>query len=296
MEEQEKPEEQGAPTVEPTDERAEEPVQHPAASADAGASGEDAAAVEPLSDAESQAALAEELPVLPPQEIRAIVEALVFASPQPVTARELNQVLSGVAKEDWLAAIEELKAEYARAGRGLQLVEVASGYQITTRPEYNDWVRELLSPKVPTRLSIQALETLAVIAYKQPVTLPEIIELRGVKSGGVLKTLLEKRLIRITGRKEVVGRPMLYGTTKEFLLHFGLKDLSELPKIEEFAQVLGEEVDIDGLKKAIEAPRPVEVPLSEDAGSEEAESEPSPGPESDVSASDPTDDAPSEDE
>ena len=117
----------------------------------------------------------------------------------------------------------------------------------TTRPEYNDWVRELLDPKTPTRLSIQALETLAVIAYKQPVTLPEIIELRGVKSGGVLKTLLEKRLIRILGRKEVVGRPILYGTTRQFLLHFGLKDLEELPQIEQFAEVLGEEVDVAGL-------------------------------------------------
>ncbi|MCU0243078.1 MAG: SMC-Scp complex subunit ScpB, partial [Vicinamibacteria bacterium] len=94
--------------------------------------------------------------------------------------------------------------------------------------------------------------------------MPEVIELRGVKSGGVIKTLLERRLIRITGRKEVVGRPMLYGTTKEFLLQFGLKDLSELPKIEEFAEVLGEEVDVAGLKQAIEAPRPVEIPLSEE--------------------------------
>jgi len=95
------------------------------------------------------------------------------------------------------------------------------------------------------------------------VTLPEIIDLRGVKSGGVIKTLLEKRLIRITGRKEVVGRPMLYATTKHFLLHFGLKDLSELPRIEEFAEVLGEDVDVAGLKRAIEAPTPVDVPLTE---------------------------------
>ena len=205
----------------------------------------------------------EEGPVLPPQEVRAVLEALIFASPQPITPREITRVLGGVPKEAWQAALEELKADFARDGRGLQLVEVAAGYQITTRPEYNDWIRELLDPKSPTRLSIQALETLAVIAYKQPVTLPEIIELRGVKSGGVIKTLLEKRLIRITGRKEVVGRPILYGTTKEFLLHFGLKDLGELPKIEEFAEVLGEEVDVAGLKKAIEAPRPVEIPLSE---------------------------------
>ncbi len=203
-------------------------------------------------------------PVLPPQEVRAVLEALIFASPEPITPREIVRVMGGVPKEAWEAAIEELKTTYAQDGRGLQLVEVAGGYQITTRPEYNDWIRELLDPKSPTRLSIQALETLAVIAYKQPVTLPEIIELRGVKSGGVLKTLLEKRLIRITGRKEVVGRPILYGTTREFLLHFGLKDLGELPKIEEFAEVLGEEIDIAGLKRAIEAPRPVEVPLSED--------------------------------
>jgi segregation and condensation protein B len=205
-----------------------------------------------------------EPPSLPAEEVRAILEALIFASPQPITPREVGKVLAGVERERWQAALEELKADYARDGRGLQLVEVAGGWQVTTRPEYNDWVRELLDPKVPTRLSIQALETLAVIAYKQPVTLPEIIELRGVKSGGVLKTLLEKRLIRIVGRKEVVGRPMLYGTTKQFLLHFGLKDLAELPKVEEFAEVLGEEVDVAGLKRAIDAPRPVEVALTEE--------------------------------
>jgi len=205
----------------------------------------------------------DEGPVLPPAEVKAVLEAVIFASPQPVTGREIAKVMGGVPKEDWQAALGELQAEYTRDGRGLQIVEVAGGWQITTRPEYNDWVRELLDPKTPTRLSIQALETLAVVAYKQPVTLPEIIDLRGVKSGGVLKTLLEKRLIRIVGRKEVVGRPILYGTTKHFLLHFGLKDLTELPKIEEFAEVLGEEVDVVGLKRAIEAPRPVEVTLSE---------------------------------
>jgi segregation and condensation protein B len=211
----------------------------------------------------------EEAAVLPAQEVRAVLEALIFASPQPVTAQDIAQVLGGVPREAWQQALGELQAEYARDGRGLQLVEVAGGWQITTRPEYNDWVRELLDPKAPGRLSIQALETLAVIAYKQPVTLPEIIELRGVKSGGVLKTLLEKRLIRIMGRKEVVGRPILYGTTRQFLLHFGLKDLDELPQIEEFAEVLGEEVDVAGLKRAIEAPRPVEVPLAEGAAAED---------------------------
>ena len=199
-------------------------------------------------------------------QVRAVLETLIFASPQPITAKEISRVLQGVSREDWERELLELRADYARDERGLQIVEVAAGYQITTRPEYNDWVRELLDPRTPTRLSIQALETLAVIAYKQPVTLPEIIELRGVKSGGVVKTLLEKRLIRITGRKEVVGRPMLYGTTKQFLLHFGLKDLEELPKIEEFAEVLGEEVDVAGLKRAIESPTPVQVGLSDPDG------------------------------
>jgi segregation and condensation protein B len=213
----------------------------------------------------------EELPTLAGSGLRGVVEALVFASPEPLTPRALGKVLPGVAKEAWETAIEELRADYGREGRGLQLVEVAGGFQITTRPEHNDYVRELLDPRSPGRLSIQALETLSVIAYKQPVTLPEVIELRGVKSGGVIKTLLEKRLVKIMGRKEVVGRPMLYGTTKEFLLHFGLKDLAELPRIEEFAEVLGEEVDVAGLKRAIEAPRPVEVPLAEGEGDEPPE-------------------------
>jgi segregation and condensation protein B len=221
-------------------------------------------------------AMADEQPVLPPAEIKAVLEAIIFASPHPVTAREITQVMGGVPRDAWRAALDELTADYAREGRGLQLVEVAAGFQITTRPEYNDWIRELVDPQKPTRLSIQALETLAVIAYQQPVTLPEIIDLRGVKSGGVIKTLLEKRLIKIIGRKEVVGRPILYGTTKDFLLHFGMKDLAELPRIEEFAEVLGEEVDVAGLKRAIEAPRPVEVPLGEEEPDPESTPDPDP--------------------
>ena len=210
--------------------------------------------VEDARDEPPVAPEAEEASVLPLPQVRAVIEALVFASPQPITPRDIARVLQGVPREVWEKQLEELQGDYSRDERGLQVVQIAGGFQITTRPEYNDWVRELLDPRTPTRLSIQALETLAVIAYKQPVTLPEIIELRGVKSGGVVKTLLEKRLIRIMGRKEVVGRPILYGTTKQFLLHFGLRDLEELPKIEEFAEVLGEEVDVAGLKRAIESP------------------------------------------
>ncbi len=248
---------EGAPGVEsPEAEESAAPNEHDGAAAAEGGS-------DPTPEAPAETDGTEDGSILPAREVRAIVEALVFAAPQPLSSREIGRVLGGVPTEDWQRALEELQADYARDERGLQLIEVAGGWQITTRPEYNDWVRELLDPKTPTRLSIQALETLAVIAYRQPATLPEIIELRGVRSQGVVKTLLEKRLIRITGRKEVVGRPMLYGTTKQFLLHFGLKDLDELPQIEEFAEVLGEEVDVPGLKRAIEAPRPAEVPLAE---------------------------------
>jgi len=198
-----------------------------------------------------------------PEEIRAIVEALTFVSKEPVTMKELARVFKGLDKTVIEAQIADLQSLYAADNRGLQFIEVAGGYQITSRPEHNEWVRELLDPKSPARLSTQALETLAVIAYKQPATLPEIIELRGIKSGGVVKTLLERRLIKIVGRKEVVGRPLLYGTTKEFLLQFGLKDLEDLPKIEDFAEILGEDVDVIGLKRALDTPTAIEVPLFE---------------------------------
>ncbi len=217
----------------PQDERAEAkatPVEaegaSPQAATDAGGAGD--AAGGPSED---------EQPVLPPAEIRAVLEALIFAAPQPITAREIAKVMGGVPKPDWQAALEEIKADYAREGRGLQLVEVAGGWQITTRPEYNDWVRELLDPRQPTRLSIQALETLAVIAYKQPVTLPEIQEIRGVNCAGVVQTLLEKRLVTTAGRKKVMGRPILYRTSKDFLLRFGLGDVDELPSLKEFEQL-----------------------------------------------------------
>lgn len=196
-----------------------------------------------------------------PDDLLAIIEALTFVSKEPVTMKDLTRVLKGVDKAVIAEQIARLESLYAEGHRGLQFIQVAGGYQITSRPEHNDWVRELLDPKSPARLSTQALETLAVIAYKQPATLPEIIELRGIKSGGVVKTLLERRLIKIVGRKEVVGRPLLYGTTKEFLLQFGLKDLEDLPKIEDFAEILGEDVDVVGLKRALDTPAPIEVPF-----------------------------------
>jgi segregation and condensation protein B len=171
-------------------------------------------------------------------EVKAVVEALIFASPEPVTPRMLVRLLAEEPKEDILAAIEALKADYENRP-GLQLVEVAGGYQIVTRPDLHEWVRRLFHERSSQKLTVQGLETLAVIAYKQPITALEITEIRGVNTSGVLSTLLERHLIKIVGRKNVVGRPFLYATTKEFLIRFGLKDLNDLPKVEDMAEALG---------------------------------------------------------
>lgn len=175
------------------------------------------------------------------EELKPILEALIFASPDPLTPKAVYKLLESEPKEDVDAAIEALKRDYERPG-GLQLVEVAGGYQIVTKPELHEWVRRLFEERSSQRLSVQALETLAVIAYKQPVTAPEITEIRGVNTAGVLGTLLDRRLVKVAGRKRVIGRPFLYATTREFLIRFGLKDLGDLPKIEEMAEALGFDV------------------------------------------------------
>ena len=174
----------------------------------------------------------------PSAELRAIIEALIFASPEPLTPKMLLRLLADEPKEDVLATLAAVKADYD-ARPGLQCVEVAGGYQIVTRPELHEWVRRLFHERSTQRLTVQGLETLAVIAYRQPVTALEISEIRGVNTSGVLSTLLERHLIKIVGRKNVIGRPFLYGTTKEFLIRFGLNDLGDLPKIEDMAQQLG---------------------------------------------------------
>ena len=170
--------------------------------------------------------------------LKAIVEALIFASPEPLTPKMLFKLLADEPKEDVTATIEALQADY-ESRPGLQFVQIAGGYQIVTRPELHEWVRRLFNERSTQRLTVQGLETLAVIAYKQPVTALEIGEIRGVNTSGVLSTLLERHLIKIVGRKNVVGRPFLYATTKEFLIRFGLKDLTDLPKIEDMAEALG---------------------------------------------------------
>ena len=171
-------------------------------------------------------------------EIVAIVEALIFVADEPVSAKLLTEVLQED-RETIEAAVEQLQNEYQRRESGLIVREIAGGWQISTRPEFHEEVRKFLKTRPNAKLSLAALETLAVIAYKQPVTVPEILEIRGVQSASAIKTLLDKRLITAKGRKETVGRPMQYGTSKEFLLQFGLKDLSELPSIEDFEDLAG---------------------------------------------------------
>ena len=166
------------------------------------------------------------------------VEAIVFVADEPVTIKLLAEVL-GEDKQAIEASIEHLVSEYENRDSGLQIREVAGGWQIATKTEYHEEIRNFLKTRPSAKLSLAALETLAVIAYKQPVTVPEILEIRGVQSASAIKTLLEKRLIVTKGHKETVGRPMLYGTSKEFLLQFGLKDLEELPSIEDFEDLAG---------------------------------------------------------
>jgi segregation and condensation protein B len=174
-------------------------------------------------------------------ELKSIVEALIFASPEPVTIKTLTKLLDTEPKEDIAAAIEALRSDYERSA-GLTLVEVAGGYQIVTRAELDEWVRRLFHERTTQKLSVASLETLAVIAYKQPVTAPEVSEIRGVNTSGVLGTLVERHLVKVVGRKAVVGRPFLYGTTREFLDRFGLNDLSDLPKVEDMSELLGFEL------------------------------------------------------
>lgn len=171
-------------------------------------------------------------------DLKAILEALIFASPEPLTPKAMYKLLDTEPKEEVQAALAAIKVDYERPG-GLQLVEVAGGYQIVTRQDLHDWVRRLFSERATQKLTVQGLETLAVIAYRQPITALEIGEVRGVNTSGVLNTLLERHLIKIAGRKQVVGRPFLYATTKEFLIRFGLNDLSELPKVEDMAEAMG---------------------------------------------------------
>ena len=203
---------------------------------------------------------APDLERVPAAELKPILEALIFASPEPLTPKAIYKLLNNEPKEDVQRALAELKRDYDRAG-GIQLVEVAGGYQIVTRPDLHEWVRRLFHERTTQRLTQQGLETLAVIAYRQPITSLEIAEVRGVSTAsGVLNTLLERHLVKIVGRKQVVGRPFLYATTKEFLIRFGLNEISDLPKVEDMAEALG----IDAPILVERTPAEDQLPLDEE--------------------------------
>jgi segregation and condensation protein B len=170
-------------------------------------------------------------------ELKPIIESLIFVSEEPISLKQLVAILQGEQIGDVEKAADELMEEF-NSSRALELRKVAGGYRITTRPEYSEYVKRYLKTQPSARLSMAALETLAVIAYKQPITIPEILEARGVTSTSAIKTLLDRHLIVARGHKEVVGRPMLYGTSKEFLIQFGLNDLSELPNLEDFEDLV----------------------------------------------------------
>jgi segregation and condensation protein B len=169
----------------------------------------------------------------------AIIETLIFVSDEPLTTKVIASVLREDDKEAIERSVRLLADEFNSRNGGLQLREVAGGWQFATRPEYHEHVRKFLRTRPSAKLTIASLETLAVIAYRQPITVPEILEIRGVQSPSAIKTLLDKKLIVAKGRKETVGRPMMYGTSKDFLLQFGLKDLSELPSVEDFHDLSG---------------------------------------------------------
>ena len=185
--------------------------------------------------------------------LKAQIEAIVYAAENPITLEQITALTriaaegaDGEEKSRVRAALEELIADYGSADHGIEIRQVAGGYRMSTKPEQHDLVRSFAkSLKPPIRLSLPALETLAVIAYKQPVTVPEISEIRGVDSGGVIATLLDRKLITTGGRKQVIGRPILYKTTKEFLLRFGLKDINDLPSMEEFEKLVAESFQSD---------------------------------------------------
>jgi segregation and condensation protein B len=228
--------------------------------------------------------------------IKGQIEAIIYAAEEPVTLDQIALVLKdsviaehvladagleggaldAEVKKRVRAAIEELTAEYANSDRGMELRQVAGGYRMGTKPEHHDVVRHFAKNlKPPVRLSMPALETLAVIAYKQPVTAPEISEIRGVDCSGVLATLLDRKLITTAGRKPVIGRPILYKTSKDFLLRFGLKDVTELPSLEEFEKLASDQADL--FQPA--APDPGEPPAVDMRSPEEdAEAEPAGAP------------------
>jgi segregation and condensation protein B len=191
-------------------------------------------------------------------ELRAALEAILFVSNEPVTVDALTEALGGKA-ESIVNELEELKRFLDANVGGFTLEQTAGGWRLATRPEHEAVLKKYFAKKGEGRLSIAALETLAIIAYRQPVTAPEVSDIRGVNSTGVIRTLLERHLIRVAGRKAVVGSPFLYRTTREFLIHFGLNDIRDLPRLEEFGDLIGETISEDLVTAIGESKPAIEV-------------------------------------
>jgi segregation and condensation protein B len=188
--------------------------------------------------------------------LSALLEAIVYLAREPVSVEAIQKALPELDPKEIQECIASLIEKYRQPEHGIEIREIAGGLRFSTKPEHHEPLKTFLQAQTPpTRLSLAALETLAVIAYKQPVTVPEVQEIRGVQASGVIKTLLDKKLITTAGRKEVLGRPILYKTTKEFLIHFGLKDLSELPSMEEFEELIQSQASADEITRTeIELP------------------------------------------
>jgi len=195
-----------------------------------------------------------------PSEAKKILEALLFASEKPITIEQMKEVLEEVDAKDIKTALLELKSEYENLGRSFKVYEVAGGYQMVTEPVFAEYLKKFYRVKSKDKLSKPALETLAIVAYRQPITKAEIEDIRGVNVDGVIKTLSDRSLIKVSGRKDAPGRPILYGTTKEFLDRFGLSSLNELPKLGEFTEA---DVDLNELKQGL-AKEGIEEPESQE--------------------------------
>lgn len=197
-------------------------------------------------------------------EPRSVIEALIFAADKPILLKEIKEVLDGEIKnEAIIKIIDNLKEEHAAQGRSFYIVEVAGGFRMATRPQFGKYLKKFYGIRHRERLSRAALETLSIVAYKQPVIRVEVEAVRGVDAAGVLHSLLEKRLIRVMGRREIAGRPLIYGTTDYFLEHFGLNSLSGLPRLEEFKEGLKEKPDVSLPETDVSAPEKPEVSFPE---------------------------------
>jgi segregation and condensation protein B len=197
---------------------------------------------------------------LPDEQLRAVVEAVIYVTDEPLSADQIATALQQPAARIG-QVLEELTAEFNKPEHGLTIREVAGGYKMSTKPEHHEAIRSFVrNLKPPLKLSLAALETLALIAYKQPITAPEVMEVRGVQGAGVIKTLIDRKLIATAGRKTVLGKPILYKTTKEFLVQFGLKDLSELPTLKEFEDLgrlsMGDDLESPEQPASVSAPEP----------------------------------------